>query len=431
MKTAGCYVMMIIIHRSVDVWRKNKGERDMAKKILSMLLVCIMIFGMTAAGASQTAQNDLWTILRVMSGGRDAEIFLCADYDGDGREEAFALIGQERADGSYEGEIWFVSKQECVRLRRTGTYLNLKSVWSGQTVRFVVWEVLAEGVYDTLMWKVEAGKAKAVSETGEDADMPTEEGPASIGSYTGHFITYANSVRPNNNPPVDSSRIADGNLTTAWNSHELLYGARVRMTTADGEAYRIAGLRIAAGYWKSEEVYYNNARPGKVEVYCDGEYVTAVKLKDAVDYQTFWFDEPVTASRVELRVINGYRGTKYDDCCITEIELLGPMGDMLLPGALDDWGAGVREARKYIQSGKTIKTGSYGIRVAGLQLLLREGFGILDDEVDGVFGEETLAAVEELAQCMRAALRNCRPMRSGVVDQNYWDNMMDYMELIG
>jgi len=48
-----------------------------------------------------------------------------------------------------------------------------------------------------------------------------------------------------------------------------------------------------------------------------------------------------------------------------------------------------------------------------------------------VFGEETLAAVEELAQCMRAALRNCRPMRSGVVDQNYWDNMMDYMELIG
>ena len=254
---------------------------------------------------------------------------------------------------------------------------------------------------------------------------------ASIGAYDGSYRVDVSSYRTSNNPPVDGSCIVDGDLKSAWNSYDRISGEWLEVSTANGEAYQIAGFRIASGYWKNNDVYKNNAKPRVLAVYCDGAYAGSFDLKDARDYQTFWFDAPMTASCVRFVVDEGYAGKKYDDCCITEIELLGPKGMQLDPEALADWGAAVRSAQELVLRGGELEKGDYGLPVVGLQLILRDGFGLLEGTVDGDFGSGTREAVKALAGKMEDVLPECEDMEKGVVDAAFWRNMLAYMDMVG
>ena len=220
----------------------------------------------------------------------------------------------------------------------------------------------------------------------------------------------------------------DGDLKSAWNSYDRISGEWLEISTANGEAYQIAGFRIASGYWKNSDVYKNNAKPKLLDVYCDDIYAGSFKLKDERDYQTFWFDAPMSASRVRFVVEEGYAGKKYDDCCVTEIELLGPKGMQLNSAALNDWGAAVQSAQEFVLGGGELEKGDYGLPVVGLQLILRDGFGLLDGAADGDFGSGTREAVKDLAAKMQDVLPECEDMEKGVVDAAFWRNMLAYMD---
>ena len=236
------------------------------------------------------------------------------------------------------------------------------------------------------------------------------------------------SYRTSNNPSVDGSCIVDGDLKSAWNSYDRISGEWLEISTANGEAYQIAGFRIASGYWKNSDVYKNNAKPKLLDVYCDDIYAGSFKLKDERDYQTFWFDVPMSASRVRFVVEEGYAGKKYDDCCVTEIELLGPKSMQLNSAALNDWGAAVQSAQEFVLGGGELEKGDYGLPVVGLQLILRDGFGLLDGAADGDFGSGTREAVKDLAAKMQDVLPECEDMEKGVVDAAFWRNMLAYMD---
>jgi len=254
----------------------------------------------------------------------------------------------------------------------------------------------------------------------------------SIGSYTGGYKTYASSTRSNNNPPVDSSKAMDGKLNTAWNSHERSSGVDFEISVTNGREYMIGGVRIAPGYWRDSEVFYGNARPKEVAIYCDGAYVTTATLSSSKDYQLVWFDEPVVGTKITIRINSSYRDAgAYYDTCISEIELVGPYGQSLNPDYIDDWGSSVRKLRESVERGIILYNGSRGMEVVGLQLLLRDGFGVLSGNVDGSFGPGTERAVIELANRMKEAMPDCEPMSQGVVDEAYWSNLLRYMEIIG
>ena len=68
--------------------------------------------------------------------------------------------------------------------------------------------------------------------------------------------------------------------------------------------------------------------------------------------------------------------------------------------------------------------------VVGLQLLRKEGFGILGGNVDGSFGNGTKTAVQTLAGRMESALPACEPMTDGIVDAAFWRNMLEYMKTL-
>ena len=250
----------------------------------------------------------------------------------------------------------------------------------------------------------------------------------SIGTYDGRLRVDESSYRTSNNPSVDGSCIVDGDLKSAWNSYDRISGEWLEISTANGEAYQIAGFRIASGYWKNSDVYKNNAKPKLLDVYCDDTYAGSFKLKDERDYQTFWFDAPMSASRVRFVVEEGYAGKKYDDCCVTEIELLGPKGMQLNSAALNDWGAAVQSAQEFVLGGGELEKGDYGLPVVGLQLILRDGFSLLDGAADGDFGSGTREAVKDLAAKMQDVLPECEDMEKGVVDAAFWRNMLAYMD---
>jgi len=269
--------------------------------------------------------------------------------------------------------------------------------------------------------------------TAEPTPVPVATPPAmaenSIGRYTGSYAVEASSYRRGNNPAVYGSCAADSDLVSAWNTHDSISGEWLKLSVKDGRTYQIGGIRIANGYWKNNSVYTENSRLKDFDVYCDGVYVTSARLEDVKSFQTVWFDQPVTGSSLKLVVSSGYRGSLYRDLCITEIELLGPGGQQLIPELLRDWGGSVLAAEEKARSGR-IEKGSRGMAVVGLQLLLKEGFGILEGNVHGSFGSGTQGAVQVLAGRIQNALPDCEPMTDGVVDAAFWRNMLEYMRTL-
>ena len=86
-------------------------------------------------------------------------------------------------------------------------------------------------------------------------------------------------------------------------------------------SYTINGIKIWNGYQKSEDLYYKNARPQKLEVEFSDGTSERLKLQDNVDgSQTFYFDGRIT-SYVKISILSTYKGSKYEDTVMSEIEL--------------------------------------------------------------------------------------------------------------
>lgn len=120
----------------------------------------------------------------------------------------------------------------------------------------------------------------------------------------------------------DGYNMLDGSLETCW----------AEGTSGNGEGEYIilyldgyqdvSGFQIIPGYVKTEDLYYQNARPLEVDIYIDGVYYETHTFEDK--YNTRWtgtFSEPVTCSVIEFDITEVADGSLYDDCCITELSL--------------------------------------------------------------------------------------------------------------
>lgn len=78
------------------------------------------------AEAPEGAEAELRARLTEASGWPKFEQFYCADYDGDGSLEAFALAGESDDFGGYSGRLWFVSELGATPLGDETSYLHLQ-----------------------------------------------------------------------------------------------------------------------------------------------------------------------------------------------------------------------------------------------------------------------------------------------------------------
>lgn len=117
-----------------------------------------------------------------------------------------------------------------------------------------------------------------------------------------------------------AERICDGKLKNAWVEGVSGQGIGEEVTFVFDNSYSFSGMKINAGYQKSKELYYKNSRPKKMKItFSDGSSIT-VKLKDYYGVQNINFDNRVVADQVTVTIESVYKGNKYKDMVISELE---------------------------------------------------------------------------------------------------------------
>lgn len=121
-------------------------------------------------------------------------------------------------------------------------------------------------------------------------------------------------------------KIDDGNEDTVWveGVKGPGIGEWIKMWhinwTREKKYCVVNAVWIKNGYMKNKELYYANNRVKKLRIeFSEGEQ-KVVELKDGVlDYQKIKLGE-IKTKWIKVVIIDVYKGSKYDDTCISELE---------------------------------------------------------------------------------------------------------------
>lgn len=152
-------------------------------------------------------------------------------------------------------------------------------------------------------------------------DAIAQSGAAAPVSMSGVISVTASSYlsEPNLNLYHTPERTVDGSLSTAWVEGIDGSGVGESISFTFDRTYLVSGMRINAGYQKSEELYWMNARPASLTVtFSDGTQQT-VLLRDVNARQDITFDAPVETQSIRLTIASLYEGTTYADTVISEV----------------------------------------------------------------------------------------------------------------
>ncbi len=85
--------------------------------------------------------------------------------------------------------------------------------------------------------------------------------------------------------------------------------------------YEIEKIGIINGYAKNNDIFKQNNRVKKLRLEY-GNQVRTYALKDTIVMQYLKFDKPVYMSTIKITILEVYKGSKWDDTCISEIKIV-------------------------------------------------------------------------------------------------------------
>lgn len=120
----------------------------------------------------------------------------------------------------------------------------------------------------------------------------------------------------------DAENLVDGNLETIWVEGVDGYGEgeTIHIFSNEGKKY-VSQINIYNGFAKTDDLYKKNSRVKGLMIQFEDGTVVYEELQDSKDVQTIYLDEIVETGWIKLTVISTYPGTKYEDTCLTEIEI--------------------------------------------------------------------------------------------------------------
>lgn len=142
-------------------------------------------------------------------------------------------------------------------------------------------------------------------------------------------ISASSTLAPYKNLDYKAENIHDFSLRTAWVEGVDGYGIGEGITFRFGEhSAPITTVIIYNGYMKSDKVWQDNSRVKQLKFYVDDKPVALLNLKDIKSEQIFAIDtlQRVDADRelyLKFEITDVYKGDKYDDVAISEIEFDG------------------------------------------------------------------------------------------------------------
>lgn len=163
----------------------------------------------------------------------------------------------------------------------------------------------------------------------ESSSAQTEVSVRTLSGFSGEMSTcQLNSYSASSVLPASeygtyvASNLSDGDWNTAWveGSSSSRVGQSVTISRASGGKATVNCLELVAGYGKSTDIYYKNARPKQVSLIADsGDVVAQVTLADSYRVVQSISFPAVNTSSITLRIDSVYEGNKYDDCAISEM----------------------------------------------------------------------------------------------------------------
>ncbi len=127
-------------------------------------------------------------------------------------------------------------------------------------------------------------------------------------------------IEPNRDKKIYAvSNLSDHIYATAWVEGVAGTGIGQSIKFTFKEEFKPINVQIINGYAKSQAIYLKNTRPSKLKlIFSDGS-TQIIDLKDISTLQTFPINSSSKLKWIKIEILNVYKGTHYDDTCISEI----------------------------------------------------------------------------------------------------------------
>ncbi len=197
-----------------------------------------------------------------------------------------------------------------------GTYFNILKPFSE------VLEVLA--VKLTAQYRIKyVSTNSAFDNSWRNVDVSAKTWGSAKARYKSKANIKVSSTLVEKNRPSDAyaaQNMVDGNNSTAWNEGVKGDGIGQWVKFDFDKPVKLRAFRIIAGFAKTPRIFRANNRIKKAKlVFSDGQ-TQVISLKDTMKFQDVLINRALPTSSLKLQVMSVYRGKKFRDTCISEVD---------------------------------------------------------------------------------------------------------------
>ena len=131
----------------------------------------------------------------------------------------------------------------------------------------------------------------------------------------------ADSQKQSEEEDYSGSRLIDGDQATSWQEGEEGTGEGKGVTISLDGSHQVRYLVLYLGNWKSDELWSYNARPQSLAIQVGEAEEEILEFPNEKKVFYLALQEPVEASEIKIRIQSSYAGERWEDNCISEIEV--------------------------------------------------------------------------------------------------------------
>ena len=138
------------------------------------------------------------------------------------------------------------------------------------------------------------------------------------------YIQIKSSSHLIENGVIYSTENLNEKLGICWAEGVPGYGINEKLSIETEGYPGVNSIHISIGYvsYNRSYLYDENSRPKRIELTVENKYSIIIDLDDTSNFQTIALPETLNRNEIlELKIIEVYRGTKYEDTCINMILL--------------------------------------------------------------------------------------------------------------
>lgn len=230
------------------------------------------------------------------------------DEDEEEEEEEIILSPQQKRARKYTALLATVFLLLCLAV---GVFLGIRHMKDMDRMEKEYYENLEkqqdskkaspaeEGYSLKLTEETDISQYQKITPTGAEADSQKESGEEGYGA----------------------EKAIDGDQTTSWQEGEEGTGEGKNIKINLDGAHAVRCLVLNLGNWRSDELWKYNTRPKTLTIQIGEQFQKNVEFTDEKTSFCLVLEEPAEASFVSLTIQESYPGERWEDNCISEVEI--------------------------------------------------------------------------------------------------------------